>query len=69
MSMSWDFGIFFIEACARLYESSTASGANVGDITPCIPKYPFIMINIFIIYRVMYAGILKTLNQQPWAGI
>jgi hypothetical protein len=41
----------------------------VGDITPDIPKYPFTIANIFIIYRVVYAGMLKTLNQQGWAGL
>jgi hypothetical protein len=56
----WDFGIFLVEACARLCESSTASGANVGDITPGIPKYPYIMTNIYIIYQFIYAGILKS---------
>jgi hypothetical protein len=33
---------------------------NVGDITPGIPKYPFIMTNIYIIYQVIYAEILKS---------
>jgi hypothetical protein len=32
----------------------------VGDITPGIPKYPFIMTNIYIIYQFIYAGILKS---------
>jgi hypothetical protein len=32
----------------------------VRDITPGIPKYPFIMTNIYIIYQVIYAGILKS---------
>jgi hypothetical protein len=38
----YEFGtlVYFVEACVRLYESPIASGANVGDITPGIPKYP-----------------------------
>jgi hypothetical protein len=32
----------------------------VGDITPGIPKYPFIMTNIYIIYQVIYVEILKS---------
>jgi hypothetical protein len=52
--------IFIIEVCARLCESSTASGASVGDITPGIPKYHFIMTNIYSIYQVVYARILKS---------
>jgi hypothetical protein len=32
----------------------------VGDITPGIPKYPFVMTNMYIIYQVICAGILKS---------
>jgi hypothetical protein len=51
--------VYSVEACAGLYESPTASRAIVGDITPGIPKYPYIMTNIYVIYQVIYAGILK----------
>jgi hypothetical protein len=38
---------------------------DVGDITPGIPKCPFIMTNIYIIYHIIYAGILeKQLNSK-----
>jgi hypothetical protein len=36
----------------------------VGDITPGIPKYPFVMTNIYIIYQVIYADIKKHLNSK-----
>jgi hypothetical protein len=58
-----------VGACARLYESPIASGASVGDITPGIPKYPFVMTNIYIIYQVIYEGILKSKKAAPWVGI
>jgi hypothetical protein len=44
-------------------------GESVGDITPGIPKYPFIMTNIFIIHQVIYAEILKSKQAAVWAGL
>jgi hypothetical protein len=45
-----------------LYQSSMENLGIpiVGDITLGIPKYPFIMTNIYIIYQVICAGILKS---------
>jgi hypothetical protein len=51
-----NFGMFFVEACAGLCESPTASGANVGDITPGIPKYTFYISNIHYICWIIHAG-------------
>jgi hypothetical protein len=42
---------------------------GAGDITPGIPKYPYIMTNIFIIYQVIYTGILKSKQAAAWAGL
>jgi hypothetical protein len=60
----WNFGIFLVEACARLYESPTASGANVGDITPGIPKYLFIMSNIHYISDLCAQDIKKQFTRK-----
>jgi hypothetical protein len=56
--------------------ASVMSPPPVGDITPGIPKYPFIMTNIFIIYQVMCCrNIEKQINSnlgqinQSQAGI
>jgi hypothetical protein len=60
--MSWDFGIFLVGACARLCESSTASGANVGDITPGI--LPLFITNICVIYVELYVQDIKKASRQ-----
>jgi hypothetical protein len=59
----------FVEACARLCESPTASGANVGDITPDIPKYPYFMTNMHYVYQIIYAGYSEIGKTASWAGI